>query len=93
MFVAKVLQELHEGLLALPLDPNEDRSSGPDSWDAALHRASTNSRNATQNARSVLGIESDVTAEPLHVLSAVQSSRAVLRLLKYENLFFLQVVQ
>ena len=93
MFITKVLQEPNEGLLTLPFNPEKDRSTGLDSCEAAIHRPSTESRNATQNTRSVLGVESDIPAESLHVLSTMQSSRTVVRLLEYEDLFFLQVVK
>ena len=92
MVIAEVLQELHERLLTLSLYSEEERQPRCDHV-RATHRPSTDSRDATQNAHPVLWIESDIASEPLHVLSTVQSSRAVSGFFDDEELFFLQFVK
>ena len=90
--LAKVGEEPYKGAFALPFATDRDNRSG---WDASAmtHGLSTESRNAAEHSRAVLGIETSVPTKSAYILGAVDAGRAATVLLDDEYLLLLQVVE
>ena len=92
MIIANAPEKVDESPVALPFNPDENNlpSLNPT---PPTHRPSTESREPTEDAGPVLGIQTDVTPQALHILSTVNPGGPAIVLLDDEDFFLLKIVE
>ena len=92
LVIANAREKPDESPVALPFNPDEDNAPALNPAPPP-HRASAESREPTEHARSVFWIETDITPQAPHILSTVEPGGAAIVLLDDEDFFLHQIVK